>query len=188
MVPTYRWRTPSITCRLGQSAAQRNHIIPHSNDYHETVPGAVWLRDVALQADWLCGGTRGNEQRRTPTQIQVEIGNTPSAATPGRIRDVPEFDLICYPDMRLSIEIDRCQAPKPGGLGVETLVRAACLQDDAAAGDSPVSIAASMAFPMRSAAACRSRSPTWAYRRVILGSACPSMRATVGRETPRATA
>ena len=63
----------------------------------------------------------------------------------------------------------------------EILARAACLQDDAAAGDSPVSIAASMAFPMRSAAACRSRSPTWAYRRVILGWACPSIRATVGR-------
>ena len=65
---------------------------------------------------------------------------------------------------------------------------AACLQDDAATGESPVSIAASMAFPMRSAAACRSRSPTWAYRRVIVGSACPSMRATVDRGTPRATA
>ena len=35
-----------------------------------------------------------------------------------------------------------------------------CLQDDAAAGDSPVSIAALVALPMRSAAACRSRSPT----------------------------
>ena len=39
MVPTYRWQTPSITCRLGQSAAEHNHIIPQSNDYHETVPG-----------------------------------------------------------------------------------------------------------------------------------------------------
>ena len=37
MVPTYRWQTPSITCRLGQSAAEHNHIIPQSNDYHETV-------------------------------------------------------------------------------------------------------------------------------------------------------
>ena len=64
MVPTYRWQTPSITCRLGQSAAEHNHIIPQSNDYHETVPGTVWLRDVALQAGWFCGGTRGNEQRR----------------------------------------------------------------------------------------------------------------------------
>ena len=71
---------------------------------------------------------------------------------------------------------------------VETLAHAACLQDDSSAGDSPVSIAASMAFPMRSAAACRSRSPTWAYRRVITGSACPSIRATVDRGTPRATA
>ena len=42
----------------------------------------------------------------------------------------------------------------------ETLARAACLQDDAASGDSPVSIAVLMAFPMRSVAACRSRSPT----------------------------
>ena len=66
--------------------------------------------------------------------------------------------------------------------------RAACPQDDISAGDSPVSIAASMAFPMRSAAASRSRSSTWAYRRVILGSACPSIRATVSRGTPRATA
>ena len=30
-----------------------------------------------------------------------------------------------------------------------------------------------MAFPMRSAAACRSRSPTWAYRRVITGVGVP---------------
>ena len=30
----------------------------------------------------------------------------------------------------------------------ETLARAACLQDDTSAGDSPVSIAASMAFPI----------------------------------------
>ena len=77
MVPTYRWQTPSIARRLGQSAAERNHILPQFNEYHETVPGAVWLRDVALQAGLFCGGTRGNEQRKPPKQIQVEIGNTP---------------------------------------------------------------------------------------------------------------
>ena len=45
-----------------------------------------------------------------------------------------------------------------------------------------------MIFPIRSAAAWASRSPTWAYRSVIVGSACPSVFATVDKAVPRATA
>ena len=44
-----------------------------------------------------------------------------------------------------------------------------------------------MTCPIRSAAACTSRSPTRAYRSVIVESACPSIRATVDKEVPRAS-
>ena len=49
-------------------------------------------------------------------------------------------------------------------------------------------MAVTMAFPIRSAAASTSRSLTWAYRKVIVGSECPSILATVGKGTPLATA
>ena len=55
---------------IGPVCGEHNHIIPQSNDYHETVPGTVWLRDVALQAGWFCGGTSGNEQRTPRASIQ----------------------------------------------------------------------------------------------------------------------
>ena len=74
-----------------------------------------------------------------------------------------------------------------------TPLRCVCGPDTSASSQSGESAlrpsnARAMAAPMRSAAASVSRSPTWAYRSVMLGCLWPSRRETTGSGTPRRTA
>ena len=111
-----RRRTPSTTRRSGQTAAGCNRVIPRSNDYHETVPGAMWLRRclVLRRNEGHTSNVDRGRGRRRDRQIAT-----------GRLQDVPGMPLSHAVPNRPADRIRKRkyllgEKPCPGGMPAST--------------------------------------------------------------------